>query len=72
MKSCNREKVGRPRLEEDQPNLLETILDLVQASSATDDKRRSEIIRTVTTLADLQAALISAGYTISKTATYYR
>ena len=72
MKSCNREKVGRPRIEEDQPNLLETILDLVQASSATDDRRRSEIMRTVTTLSDLQAALVSAGFTISKTATYYR
>ena len=40
LKHCVREKVGRPCIEEDQPGLLETILDLVQFSSATDDGRQ--------------------------------
>ena len=72
LKTCNREKVGRPRIEVDQPGLLETILDLVQASSATDDRRRSEIVRTVKTLKDLNTELIAEGYNLSENATFIR
>ena len=68
----NKEKVGRPKIDEDQPNLHETNLDLMQASSATDDRRRSEIMKTVTTLSDLQSELISGGFTCSKRPTYCR
>ena len=72
LKTCNREKVGRPRIEVDQPGLLETILDLVQANSATDDRRRSEIVRTVKTLKDLNTELIAEGYNLSENATFIR
>ena len=33
-------------LETYQPGIIETILDLVQATTATDDRRRSEILQT--------------------------
>ena len=68
----NKEKVERPRIKEDQPNLQETILDLVQTSSATVDRRRSEITRTVTTLSELQEELNSAGLTCTKRPAYNR
>ena len=50
LKSFNRESVGRPRIEVDQPGLLSAILDLVQAQSASDDKRRTERLRSIQTL----------------------
>ena len=72
LKQFNRESIGRPRLEIDQPDLIKSILDILQVFSATDDRRRSEIIRTVKTLSDLQSELSNLGYKISRTATYYR
>ena len=50
--------VGRPRLDVDQPYLLSTIVDIVQSSSASADKRRSEMLRTITTLDDLNKELL--------------
>ena len=72
LKPFMRGKVGRPSLEADQPGIVEAILDLVQATTATDARRRSEILRTTRTLDDLHTALQSLGYTLSRTATYYR
>lgn len=46
LKPFQREAQGRPALEIDQPGIVETILDLVQATTATDDRRRTEILRT--------------------------
>ena len=71
LKSVNRDHPGRPRIVEDQPGVLTAILDVLEASSATDDRRRSEIIRSVTTLDDLVEKLHSLGFKISRTATYY-
>ena len=31
LKKCNRQKIGRPSLQEDQPQLLKTIVDIVSA-----------------------------------------
>ena len=43
LKSISRNQVGRPRIEEDQPQILQTILDIVDASSAAHDCRREPI-----------------------------
>ena len=67
-----RENVGGPRLETDQPGLLEAIIDLVQHSTGADDKRRSEILRTTRTLVELHPALLELGYILCKTSLYYR
>ena len=72
LQSFNRGKVGRPRLEEDQPAILSTILDIVQGSSAAHDRRRCEQLRCVKTLDDLVTGLKSFDIKISRTATYYR
>ena len=69
----NRRVPGRPRIEEDQPQLLSTILDIVQATSAADPRRRTEMIRSVRTLDDLVSELKGTfGYNISRNATYCR
>ena len=72
LKSINRGIPGRPRTEVEQPQLLSTIFDIVQASSSADEKCRSETIRSASTLDDLQAELKSLGFTISKSTTYLR
>ena len=72
LKPVNRNTIGRPRLETDQPQLLKTILDLVNASSSADARRRTEKLTTLTSLDDLTEALKSLDFDISRTATYYR
>ena len=72
LKSFNRPNVGKPRLEEDQPELLKTTLDIVQMNSASDNRRRSEILRTCTTLDDLWKELQNSGFNLSRSATYLR
>lgn len=72
LKSFARESTGRPRIDADQPLLLSTIVDLVQASGATDDRRQTEILRTVKTLDDLVDGLGQQGIKISRSATYLR
>ena len=61
----NRDHPGRPRIEEDQPGLLETILEIVEGTSAADNRRRSNTVRTTITLDNLQEELNSRGYKIS-------
>ena len=72
MKSFNRKSVGRPKLEEDQPELLNTIMDIVQMNSSADARRRSEILRSCTTLDDLWKELQNRGFNLSRSATYFR
>ena len=72
MKSFNRSALGRPRIEVDQPELLSAIVDIVSASSATDDRRHCEQLRTVKTLDDLVGELKKKGFTLSRSATYLR
>lgn len=45
---------------------------LVERSSGADEKRRSENLRTCSTLPELQKELIAAGFEISRTALYHR
>ena len=63
---------GRPSIETDQPQLLSTILDIVRESSSADERRRSEALRSVTTLDDLQSKLIEHGFKLSRATTYLR
>ena len=44
LKSHNRTGASRPTLEIDQPGLLATILDIVEMNSATDARRRCEML----------------------------
>lgn len=65
-------KSGRPRLENEQPGLLETIIDLAVFGSGADDRRRTELIRSCKTLDDLHGQLKKMGFEISRSATYLR
>ncbi|KAJ8687960.1 hypothetical protein QAD02_024398 [Eretmocerus hayati] len=64
--------VGRPRIEVDQPGLLETILEIASLSAATDLRRQSDAVRSCRTLSDLQKALEQEGFTISQSGLYLR
>ena len=72
LRSVKRDAPGRPRIETDQPQLYATILQIVQASSSADAKRRSEMLRSVQTLDDLHSLLENEGFKISRNATYCR
>lgn len=67
-----RETVGRPRIEEDQPELLKAIADVAIFGGVTHDRRRIEEIRSCKTLDDLHAKLIEMGFQLSRNATYLR
>ena len=71
-KRHNRQVTGRPRKEVDQPDLLSTIVNIVQATSATDDRRRTETLRSLTTLDDLHKGLTDLGFNLSRSAVYLR
>ena len=72
LKTFNRGVTGRPRLETDQPELLSTIVRIVQSTSTADDRRRTECLRTITTLDDLMGELHKLGHRLSRSATYLR
>jgi hypothetical protein len=72
LKKFSRHQPSRPRLEEDQPQLLKTIVDIVTIGAAADDRRRSEVLRCCLTLNDLVEQLRTAGFKLSRSATYLR
>ena len=47
LKGFNRDKPGNPRIECDQPEILEEILKIAEIGSACSDRRRDNTIRTV-------------------------
>lgn len=49
--------IGRPRLEEEQPELLKTIAEIALFGSAAHDRRRADDIRSGRTLDDLHTQL---------------
>lgn len=63
---------GRPRIEDDQPELLKTIVEIAIHGSAAHDKRREELYRSVKTLTELLEELKDSGFKISRSATYLR
>ena len=70
LRSFNRKEHERPRIEYDQPELLSIILKIVEASSATDDRRREGCLRTATTLDGFHSELKNLGFSLSKSETY--
>ena len=72
LRRFNRDVLGRPRLEVDQPEIISAILNIVQASSAAVDRRRTECLRTVKTLDDLHGELVKLDFKLSRSATYLR
>lgn len=67
-----RHSVGKPPLEEDQPYLHTTIIELALNGSAAHERRRDEAIRTIKTLDDLTEQLNELGFNLSRSATYLR
>ena len=67
-----RDTPGRPRIECDNPGILETILEIATIGSACGDRRREDIFRTVRTLDQLTAALHNLGYAVKRGAVYLR
>lgn len=67
-----REAPGRPRIEDDQPELLKAIIDIAMFGGAADSRRRTELIRSCKTLKDLHCELEAQGFTISRSGTYLR
>ena len=64
--------MGKPRIEVDQPELLSAIVRIVEATAATDDRRRTECLRSVKTLDNLREKLVQMGFVISRSSAYLR
>lgn len=67
-----RPRPGRPRIEESQENLLETLIEIAIHGSAAHERRQTDEIRSCRTLSDLQEKLKELNYDISRSATYLR
>lgn len=65
-------RVGRPRLEEDQPLLLQAICDIALHGSAAHERRQAEVYRSIKTLDQLQAEMLKKGFELSRSALYLR
>ena len=72
LKTVNRKVEGRPRLEVDQPGILSAIVDIVHGTSAADNRRRTPMLRTITTCSDLTLELMKWNYHLSRSAVYLR
>ncbi|XP_051165301.1 uncharacterized protein LOC127284060 [Leptopilina boulardi] len=64
-----RESSGRPRLEDDQSELLKAIIDIATFDGAADSRRRTELVRSCKTLHDLHTELQAQGFKISQSGT---
>ena len=62
--SGKKSQAGRPRIEEEQPELLKAITDIATYGSGTDDRRRTEMIRSIHTLDDLTDELRLRGFNV--------
>ncbi|GBP88239.1 GA-binding protein subunit beta-1 [Eumeta japonica] len=65
------ETVGRPRLEEAQPELLKVLAEIASFGGGADEKRRTEMIRSCRTLDDLVKELEALGFNLSRSATIF-
>ncbi|CAF4493036.1 unnamed protein product, partial [Rotaria sp. Silwood2] len=72
LKKLYRPGTGRPRVEEQCPDLLQIIEEIAKAGGASDDRRRSTTIRPCLTLDDLREKIKQRGYDIKRTTLYYR
>lgn len=67
-----RKNVGRPRIEENQPELLQTIINIALHGSAAHERRSENILRSVKTLNQMTDELRSMGFILSQSALYLR
>lgn len=67
-----RDGPGRPRLEENQPELLKAIVDIAVSGRSDEEKQKADKIRSCKTLDSLHQELLKAGFSISRSATYLR
>lgn len=67
-----RKQAGRPRVEEDQPELLKAICDIALYGSAAEEKRQNEMVRSIKSLDELVEALQTRGFRIGRSAAYLR
>ncbi|CAF3483867.1 unnamed protein product [Rotaria sp. Silwood1] len=73
MVSMVRDTPGKPNIEDSQPGLLSTIVDIANCGVvAADNRRRTDAIQSCLTLDLLNEQLNIKGYQLSRTATYYR
>lgn len=62
---------GRPALTDEQPELLNAILEIAMYGSAAHEKRRMETLRSIKTLDELHQELQNMGFKLSRSAVYY-
>lgn len=67
-----REVLGRPRIEDEQPQLLQAIINIAMHGSASHQRRRSEVYRSIKTLDELTKAMNNNGFHISRSGLYIR
>ena len=67
-----RNEAGRPRLEDDQPLLLQAILDIAFYGSAAHEKRQSDVYRSIKTLDELTKQVNDDGLNIYRGGVYLR
>ena len=72
LKGINRESPGNPRIECDQPEILEEILKIAEVGSACSDRRRDNTVRTVRTLDQLKTELNNLGFQVSRSGIYLK
>jgi len=63
---------GRPRIESDQPLLLQAICDIAIHGSGAHERRRCDVLRSVRTLDQLLAEIQKQGFQISRSGLYLR
>ena len=66
----NGQATGHPWKEVDHQNCSQQIINIVQASSATDDRRRTETLPSLTTLDDLHQELTNLAFKLSRLTVY--
>ena len=67
-----RKEPGRPRLEESQPELLKTIVELAMFGASAEERRCCEIMRICRTLSDLHTRLLELDFNISRSGIHIR
>jgi hypothetical protein len=63
---------GRPQKVSDEDGLITAIINIAMTGSASDEKRRSEMIGTVKTLDDSTEELHKQGFNLSRSSVYLR
>ena len=66
LKGFSKDLPGNPRIECDQPNILEQILKIAEIGAACSDRRRDNTVRTVRTLDQLKLEPDKLGFQVSR------